>query len=222
MKQQHFSTKLVWLCVLCVLCAARIEAQSPTAVTSYRTPSLATRVVFTGLAFALTKAPRVFDSRWLCQQPVPTPTPPAAAQSAQKPEPKPDASTAAMPTESRLAEFPAAEVMRLARMLYIRARSSWFNAEKLERELLKRNEFGELGLEITRNAKRADLILEVTRKPLTTRFTCAFFEPSSERVVGATTASSLGGEIEPHLAEAIVKQFKAARSKPSDTQKKPE
>lgn len=127
-----------------------------------------------------------------------------------------------MPTEGRLAEFPAAEVMRLARILYIRSRSSWFNTEKLERELLKRKEFGELGLEITRNGKRADLILEVTRKPLTTRFTCSFFEPSSERVVAGTTASSLGGEIEPNLADTIVKQFKAVRSKLAETEKKPE
>ena len=146
------------------------------------------------------------------EKPKPTPTP----------EEKPPTVVEALPTESRLAEFPAAEVMRLARMLYIRSRSSWFNTEKLERELLRRKEFGELGLEITRNGKRADLILEVTRKPLTTRFTCSFFEPSSERVVAGTTASSLGGEIEPHLADAIVKQFKAARSKPAETEKIPE
>lgn len=108
--------------------------------------------------------------------------------------------------------MPAVEVMRLARLLYIQPRSSWFDREKLERELMKRREFGELGLEITRKLINANLVLEITRKKFTTRFTCSVIEPFSERVVGSTTASSLGGEIEPHLAEAIIKQFKAARS----------
>ena len=131
------------------------------------------------------------------------------SQSATPAPAKPESST-----ESSLAAMPAAEVMRLARLLYIRPRSSRFNKEKLERELLKRREFGELGLEITRKASDANLVLEVTRKRFTTRFTCSLIEPSSERVVGSTTASSLGGEIEPNLAEAIIKQFKAARSRP--------
>lgn len=127
------------------------------------------------------------------------------------PEPTPAAPGAVARLDNSLAELPAAEVLRLARLLYIRPRSSWFNQEKLERELLKRKEFGELGLEITRKAEHANLVLEVTRKVFTTRFTCSIIEPSSERVVGSATASSLGGEIEPHLAEAIIKQFKAAR-----------
>jgi hypothetical protein len=111
----------------------------------------------------------------------------------------------------RLPELPAREVMKHARLLYFKARSSWYNADKLERELLKRKEFGELGLEITRAEKYADLVMEISRKVLTTRFTCTMMEPRSKRIVGGTTASSLGGEIEPKLAEAIIKEFKAAR-----------
>jgi len=118
-------------------------------------------------------------------------------------------------------ELSAAEVMREARLLYIRPKSSWFNKEKLERELLKRKEFGELGLEITRSANLSDLVLEITRKSFTTRFTCSIIEPTTERVVAGTTASSLGGEIEPHLADAIVKQFREAR-KAAAEEKKPE
>lgn len=118
-------------------------------------------------------------------------------------------------------ELSAAEVMREAKVLYINQRSSRFNKEKLERELLKRREFGEMGLEITRNEDLADLILDVTRKRFTTRFTCSFLEPTTERVVAGVTASSLGGEIEPHLADAIVKQFKEAR-KASAEETKPD
>lgn len=122
--------------------------------------------------------------------------------------------------ERRLAKLPAAEALREARILYIRQRSSRFNPEKLERELLKRKEFGEMGLELTRNADRADLVLEITRKRFTTRFTCSIIEPGSERILAGATASSLGGEIEPHLADAILKQFKAVRAKPAAEEKK--
>ena len=129
-----------------------------------------------------------------------------------KPEKATFEQTADDPRE-RLPELPAREVMKHARLLYFKSLSSLYRADKLERELLKRKEFGDLGLEITREEKYADLVMEISRKRLTTRFTCAMLEPRSKRVVGGTTASSLGGEIEPNLAEAIVKEFKAARAK---------
>lgn len=120
---------------------------------------------------------------------------------------------------NRLTELSATEVMRQARLLFVRRRSAWFDPEKLERELLKRKEFGELGLEITRNFNNTELILEITRKRFTTRFTCNIIEPTTQRIVAGTTVSSLGGELEPDLAGAIIKQFKAARSKPAVTEK---
>ena len=123
---------------------------------------------------------------------------------------------------SRLTELPAAEALREARWLFIHPRSHWFSREKLERELIKRKEFGEMGLELTRNIDHAELVLEITRKKFTSRFTCAIIEPTTERVLAAVTSSSLGSEIEPRLAEAIVKQFKAARDKPTNGEEKPD
>lgn len=114
-----------------------------------------------------------------------------------------------------ISELPAAEALRQARLLFIRPKSSFMNKEKLERELLKRKEFGEMGFEITRSHLNADLILEITRKRLTTRFTCNVIEPVTQRILAGTTASSLGGEIEPNLADAIVKELKAKRAKPT-------
>ncbi len=121
-----------------------------------------------------------------------------------------------------ISELPAAEALNKARLLFIRPRSSFLNKEKLERELLKRKEFVEMGLEITRSASHADLVLEITRKKLTTRFTCNVIEPKTQRVLAGTTASSLGGEIEPNLADAIVKELKAKRGKAATEEKKPE
>lgn len=114
---------------------------------------------------------------------------------------------------NRLTDLTVAEALREARLIHIQMRSAFCEEEKLERELLKRKEFDELGLGLTRNRFKTELILEVTRKKFTTRFTCSIIEPTTERVLGAVTASSLGGEIEPHLAEAILKFFKAAREK---------
>lgn len=122
----------------------------------------------------------------------------------------------------RIADLPGPEALRQARLLFIRPRSSFFNKEKLERELLKRKEFTEMGLEITRSLSTADLVLEITRKRLTTRFTCNVIEPITQRVLAGTTASSLGGEIEPNLADAIVKELKAKRAKPATEEKKSE
>lgn len=141
----------------------------------------------------------------------PSATPPSIAP---QQEAKPSAPS------NGLAELPAAETLRQARLLFIRARSSWFNREKLERELLKRREFGELGLEISRSINHTELILEITRKRFTTRFTCSIIEPTTQRVLAGTTISSLGGEVEPDLAEAIIKQFKAVHSKPATEEKK--
>ena len=126
---------------------------------------------------------------------------------------------------NQISELPAAEALQKARMLFIRPRSGFFDKDKLERELLKRKEFGEMGLELTRSVSNADLVLEITRKRFTTRFTCNVIEPVTERVLTGVTASSLGGEIEPHLAEALVKEFKAKRAKtsnPAAEEKKPE
>lgn len=122
----------------------------------------------------------------------------------------------------RIADLPGPEALRQARLLFVRPRSSFFNKEKLERELLKRKEFNEMGLEITRSMTTADLVLEITRKRLTTRFTCNVIEPVTQRVLAGTTASSLGGEIEPNLADAIVKELKAKRAQPATEEKKSE
>lgn len=164
-----------------------------------------------------------FAASFVLTDELPNPIQPSAEQDTGKPT---------QPQESNrvrqkvpISELPAAEALQQARLLFIRPRSSFFNKEKLERELLKRKEFGEMGLEITRSHLNADLILEITRKRLTTRFTCNVVEPVTQRVLAGTTASSLGGEIEPNLADAIVKELKTKRAKPATPaaeEKKPE
>lgn len=146
----------------------------------------------------------------------------AAWQPLSSPTSLQDAKQETKTAPARIADLPGPEALRQARLLFIRPRSSFFNKEKLERELLKRKEFNEMGLEMTRSISNADLVLEITRKRLTTRFTCNVIEPITQRVLAGTTASSLGGEIEPNLADAIVKELKTKRGIPKPEVKKTE
>jgi hypothetical protein len=191
--------------------APTITANRPPAVKQCR-PDVWSVLLSVAWAYA-TKSPTSVSNSRPC---------PDDAQEARQDPLKQEASPPPPPRPSRLTELPAAEALREARWLFIHPRSHWFSREKLERELIKRKEFGEMGLELTRNINHAELVLEITRKKITSRFTCAIIEPTTERVLAAVTSSSLGGEIEPHLAEAIVKQFKAARDKPSNGEEKPD
>ncbi len=103
------------------------------------------------------------------------------------------------------------EILRSARSLFVRSRSGFFKGEVFEREILKRSEKEKLELIITRDASEADLIIEVYRKRFSTRFVFSVIEPVTKRVLASDKSSSLGGDIEPDLANLLIKRFKAAR-----------
>lgn len=105
----------------------------------------------------------------------------------------------------------ANEVLRSARTLFVRSRSGFFEGEVFEREILKRCEKEKLELIVTRDESEADLVIEVYRKKFSTRFVFSVIEPGTKRVVTSDKASSLGGDIEPDLANLLIKKFKAAR-----------
>lgn len=104
-------------------------------------------------------------------------------------------------------------LLQTARRLYIFQRSTFMNREAFERELLKRPECKEWEMVIVRNPEEADLVLEVTRKKWTTRFTLSLVNPANNNLIASQEASSLGGEIEPKLAERFVRMIKTARAR---------
>ncbi|HZS09722.1 MAG TPA: hypothetical protein VFD58_33155 [Blastocatellia bacterium] len=106
---------------------------------------------------------------------------------------------------------PYAALSAASRILIV-PKSAYFNPEALERELLKRSEFKRWGMVVVRDRKEADLLAEVTRKKWTTRFTIRLIDPVNNHVLAAEEASSLGGEIEPKLADRFVKLIKEARA----------
>jgi hypothetical protein len=99
-----------------------------------------------------------------------------------------------------------------ARVVFVHVRTDYMNREALERELLKRREFTEGGMTITRHREEADWVIEVTRKIFTTRFTISILSGRGGHVLASDSANSIGGAIEPKLADRFVKQLKKACS----------
>ena len=104
-----------------------------------------------------------------------------------------------------------AEILSSARVVFIQGRSGFFDREALERELLKHPDFRAWELTLTKNIEAADLVAEITRKKFTTRFTIRLIDPRSEHVIAAEQANSLGGTIEPKLADRLVKLLRPYR-----------
>lgn len=108
-------------------------------------------------------------------------------------------------------ESEAVTVMRSAKMIYIRIQSNYCNREELEKNLLQSKEFQMWGLALTQDEKEADLVLEVHRKRWTTRFTIAALNPHTKHLLASDSDTSLGGEIEPKLAQLFIRQLKKVR-----------
>jgi hypothetical protein len=97
-----------------------------------------------------------------------------------------------------------------ARIIYVHVRTNYMNGEALERELLKRPELRRWGMAVTRKKEEAELIIEVTRKRYTTRFSISVVDADTDLVIASDSASSIGGTVEPKLAARFVRQVKAA------------
>ena len=103
-------------------------------------------------------------------------------------------------------------VLRSAKSIFIDAKSELMSTSAFERELLKLPEFEVWGLTITHNKEKADLIVEVYRKRWTTRFTIIVIDPGTKSVLASCEESSLGGEIEPKLANCLIKILRSAKA----------
>jgi hypothetical protein len=116
--------------------------------------------------------------------------------------------------KSRPAEARAREtgppLLCTARIVYVHVRTNYMNGEALERELLKRPELRRWGMAVTRNKEEAELVVEVTRKRYTTRFSISVIDPDTDLVIASDSASSIAGTVEPKLAERFVRQVKSA------------
>jgi hypothetical protein len=149
-------------------------------------------------------APRVNTNLYVFPETQPASPQPVVANTDSTQSPRQASPIAPRPEEK-------AEALRAAKTICVRSQSGFFTREAMERELLKRPEFAQWGMTITRQEESADLILEVHRKRFTTRFTFSALDPRSGRIMASDTASSIGGAIEPKLAARFINMVKAVR-----------
>jgi hypothetical protein len=109
-----------------------------------------------------------------------------------------------------------ATVLRRARFVMVRSDSAFVSGREVEDSLRKRKEFQAWGMVITRNVEQADLIIEITRKPLTRRFTFSVIEPRTSEVVtsGKTRSVLFGKKIPNKIAEKFANRVKVYRPYP--------
>lgn len=101
-------------------------------------------------------------------------------------------------------------IMRNAKLIYVRKKTTYIEATEVENELRKRPEFQRWGLAITRNEADADLILEVNRKVFT-RFVYSVIDPRTNIVVASGKLSSLGGTLSTKIAKRFIEQMQRVR-----------
>ncbi len=117
---------------------------------------------------------------------------------------------------ARPAAVDPATVLRKARFVYVHSDSIFVSGEEVEASLLKRKEFKAWRMLITRSKEQADLFIEITRKPLTRRFTFSVIDPRTAEVVasGKTRSVLFGKKIPNKIAEKFANRVKVYRPYP--------
>ena len=109
-----------------------------------------------------------------------------------------------------------ATVLRKARFVLVRSDSAFVSGREVEDSLRKRKEFQAWDMVITRDEAQADLVIEITRKPLTRRFTFSVLDPRTSEVVtsGKTRSVLFGKKIPNKIAEKFANRVKVYRPSP--------
>ena len=107
-------------------------------------------------------------------------------------------------------------VLRTARLIYVNSDTAFVSAREVEASLLKRKEFRAWGMGVTRNPSEADLIIEITRRTLTRRFTFTVLDPRTMAVVtsGKTRSVLFGKKIPNKIAEKFTNRLRVYRPYP--------
>jgi hypothetical protein len=116
--------------------------------------------------------------------------------------------------EPRVAD--PATILRRARLVYVESDSVFVNAHEVEDSLRKRKEFQAWGMIVTRSRPDADLVIQITRKSLTRRFTFTVVDPRTEEVVASGKMRSVlfGKKIPNKVAEQFANRVKIYRPYP--------
>lgn len=109
-----------------------------------------------------------------------------------------------------------ATIIRRARFVYVDSDSTFVNANEVEDSLLKRKEFKAWGMVVTRNIGEADLVIQITRKVFTRRFTFSVVDPRTNEVLASGKMRSVlfGKKISNKVAEQFANRVRVYRSYP--------
>ena len=103
------------------------------------------------------------------------------------------------------------DVIKSVKVIYVRSRSRYVHAEELEEELMKQPMISRWGLVVTREEMKADLIIEVTRKKWSRKYTLSAVDPKTNSVLFAVKAHNTWlSNLHHKLAEKFVERMKEA------------
>lgn len=105
-----------------------------------------------------------------------------------------------------------AAILAAARIIHVRSRTGFVKSEVIENELLKRAEFQQAGLLITKDPRAADLVIEVRRSNFTTEYPYVVVDPRTRLVVASGKVNSLFGTAAGKIAKGFMKQVQKART----------
>lgn len=109
-----------------------------------------------------------------------------------------------------------ATILRRARFVYVDSDSAFVNSHEVEDSLLKRKEFRAWGMVVTRNFGEADLVIQITRKAFTRRFTFSVVDPRTNEVLASGKMRSVlfGKKISNKVAEQFANRVRVYRPYP--------
>jgi hypothetical protein len=91
------------------------------------------------------------------------------------------------------------------RRVFVRSEALLVRASVVEDKLMKRAEFNQLGLALTRNEGDADIILEL-RHDVLTKYIYSAVDAKTQTVIAGGKVSSLGGTVAGKVAKRFLKQ----------------
>ena len=92
------------------------------------------------------------------------------------------------------------------RKVFVRSEALLVRAAVVEDKLMKRNEFHQMGLVLTRNEVDADIILEL-RHDVLTKYVYSALDTKTQTVISGGKVSSLGGTVAGKVAKRFLKQL---------------
>ena len=107
---------------------------------------------------------------------------------------------------SAFSAAPASRNASAPRRVFVRSEALLVRASVVENKLMKRAEFSQLGLVLTRNQADADIILEL-RHDVLTKYIYSAVDTKTQTVMAGGKVSSLGGTVAGKVAKRFLKQL---------------